>query len=79
VRRLYGDRLSYSDQPYAALEGADVLAIMTEWKEFLQPDFAQMRTLMAKPVIFDGRNLYSPSLMKAAGFTYHSIGRASVG
>ncbi|MBI3840198.1 MAG: UDP-glucose/GDP-mannose dehydrogenase family protein [Planctomycetia bacterium] len=79
VRRIYGERLSYSEQPYGALEGADVLAIMTEWKEFLTPDFAQMRSLMASPVIFDGRNLYNPTHMKAAGFTYHSIGRASVG
>jgi UDPglucose 6-dehydrogenase len=78
VRRLYGNKLSYFEQPYGALEGADALAIMTEWKQFLQPDFAVMRGLMRSPVIFDGRNLYNPSQMKAAGFTYHSIGRASV-
>jgi UDPglucose 6-dehydrogenase len=78
VRQIYGVRLSYSDQPYAALEGAEALAIMTEWKEFLQPDFAQMRSLMKAPVIFDGRNLYNPGNMKTAGFVYHSIGRASV-
>jgi UDPglucose 6-dehydrogenase len=79
VRRIYGPKLSYSEQPYEALEGAEALAIMTEWKEFVQPDFAQMRSLMKSPVIFDGRNLYNPAHMKAAGFTYHSIGRASVG
>ncbi len=78
VRKLYGDKLSYSDQPYGALEGADALAIMTEWKEFLQPDFAQMHSLMKSPVIFDGRNLYTPRQMKAAKFTYFSIGRAPV-
>jgi UDPglucose 6-dehydrogenase len=78
VRQLYGEKLSYFDQPYAALEGVEALAIMTEWKEFLQPDFAHMRSLMKAPVIFDGRNLYNPSQMKAAGFAYHSIGRASV-
>jgi UDPglucose 6-dehydrogenase len=78
VRRLYGNKLSYFDQPYGALEGADALAIMTEWKQFLQPDFAVMRRLMRSPVIFDGRNLYNPALLKAAGFAYHSIGRASV-
>jgi UDPglucose 6-dehydrogenase len=78
VRRIYGQKLSYADQPYGALEGADALAIMTEWKEFLQPDFAQMRSLMKSPVIFDGRNLYNPAHMQAAGFIYHSIGRASV-
>ncbi len=78
VERIYGDKLSYADQPYAALEGADALAIMTEWKEFLQPDFEQMRSRMKSPVIFDGRNLYTPRQMKAARFTYFSIGRAPV-
>jgi UDPglucose 6-dehydrogenase len=78
VRRIYGEKISYSEQPYGALEGADALAIMTEWKEFLQPDFDQMRSLMKSAVIFDGRNLYSPRQMKAAKFVYHSIGRATV-
>ncbi len=78
VRQLYGDKLSYAEHPYGALEGADALAIMTEWKEFLQPDFAHMRSLMRTPVIFDGRNLYNPAVVKAAGLAYHSIGRASV-
>ncbi len=79
VRAKYGERLSYFEQPYGALEGADALAIMTEWKQFLQPDFAVIKSLMRSPVIFDGRNLYNPAHMKEAGFTYHSIGRASVG
>ena len=78
VRSQYGEKLGYFEQPYGALEGADALAIMTEWKQFVQPDFAVMRRLMKSPVIFDGRNLYSPSQMKAAGFAYHSVGRASV-
>ena len=79
VRKLYGDKLIYAEQPYGAIEGADALAIMTEWKEFLQPDFAHMRLLMKSSVIFDGRNLYSPEQMRSAGFTYHSIGRTQVG
>jgi UDPglucose 6-dehydrogenase len=79
VRQIYGERIQYAEHPYGALEGADALAIMTEWREFLQPDFAEMRRLMAAPVIFDGRNLYNPAQLKATGFTYHSIGRASVG
>jgi len=79
VRALYGDKLMYAEQPYDALEGADALAIMTEWKEFLQPDFAHMKSLMKSAVIFDGRNLYNPRLMKHHGFIYHSIGRAPVG
>ncbi|HEY2840001.1 MAG TPA: UDP-glucose/GDP-mannose dehydrogenase family protein [Pirellulales bacterium] len=78
VRSLYGDKLVYAQQPFDALKGADALAIATEWKQFLHPDFEEMRRLMRSPVIFDGRNLYNPSQMKAAGFTYHCIGRAPV-
>ena len=51
---------------------------MTEWKHFVQPDFAEMRGLMRQPVIFDGRNLYAPTRMREAGFTYYSIGRPPV-
>jgi UDPglucose 6-dehydrogenase len=78
VRRQYGDRLTYAPVPYEALEGAEALVIMTEWKEFVHPDFDQMRRLMKFPVIFDGRNLYDPAHLKAAGFIYHSIGRTRV-
>jgi UDPglucose 6-dehydrogenase len=78
VQARYGDRLTYAAVPSAALAGADALAIMTEWKEFVHADFEEMRRLMRAPVIFDGRNLYNPAQMQAAGFVYHSIGRASV-
>jgi UDPglucose 6-dehydrogenase len=78
VRQIYGDQLSYADLPMDALEGADALVIVTEWGEFRRPDFAEMRKRMKSPVIFDGRNLYDPKQMKAAGFTYHSIGRQPV-
>lgn len=78
VRAAYGDKLDYANDMYAAVEGADSLIIMTEWKDFQLPDFERMRGQMKSPTIFDGRNLYNPSQMKAAGFTYHSIGRASV-
>jgi UDPglucose 6-dehydrogenase len=79
VRQNYGGKLTYFEQPYGALEGADALAIMTEWKQFLQPDLAVMKGLMRSPVIFDGRNLYNPAHVQAAGFHYESIGRANVG
>jgi len=75
VRRLYGDRLVYCDRPDKAIEGADALAIVTEWKEFVHPDFGRIRARMRGPVIFDGRNLYQPARMRVAGFTYYSIGR----
>jgi UDPglucose 6-dehydrogenase len=51
------------------------LAICTEWKQFVHPDFEEMRRVMRQPVIFDGRNLYDPRRMRDAGFTYYSIGR----
>jgi UDPglucose 6-dehydrogenase len=79
VHQLYGDRLTYAEQPYDALSEADALAICTEWEEYRNPDFALMRERMKTPIIFDGRNLYEPDDMRAEGFTYHSIGRASVG
>jgi UDPglucose 6-dehydrogenase len=75
VRALYGDKLVYCDRPYGALEGADGLAVVTEWQEFRNPDFTVMRRLLRQPVLFDGRNLYEPKAMKAHGFTYHGIGR----
>jgi UDPglucose 6-dehydrogenase len=75
VRFVYGDRVVYCDRPYGTLEGADGLAIVTEWQEFRHPDFAVMRRLLRAPVIFDGRNLYEPKAMSEAGFTYYSIGR----
>lgn len=78
VRSLFGDRLTYCDRPYGALEGADALAIVTEWREYRNPNFEVMRGLMRTPLIFDGRNIYELKEMAHEGFTYHSIGRASV-
>ncbi|MFO0876556.1 MAG: UDP-glucose/GDP-mannose dehydrogenase family protein [Gemmataceae bacterium] len=75
VKAIYGDRLIYCDKPYGALEGADGLAIVTEWQQFRRPDFELMRRLMNHPVIFDGRNLYETPQVAEAGFTYYSIGR----
>jgi UDPglucose 6-dehydrogenase len=77
VKKIYGERLTYCDRPYSALEGVDGLAIVTEWQEFQRPDLEVMRRLMKTPVIFDGRNLFEPKSMKTAGFTYFAIGRAA--
>jgi UDPglucose 6-dehydrogenase len=79
VRAVYGDKLVYCDRPYGALEGADGLAIVTEWQEFRNPDFEVMRRLMMEKVIFDGRNLYEPKVPAGFGFTYYSIGRKASG
>ena len=75
ARRIFGRRISYARSNYDALKGADALAIVTEWNEFRRPDLARARALMRSPVIFDGRNLFTPSHMKQNGFTYYSIGR----
>src|SRR5690349_8546604 len=75
ARRLFDGRIALCDKSYDALADADALVIVTEWNEFREPDFRKMRTLMKTPVIFDGRNIYSPEQMQALGFTYFSIGR----
>ena len=75
VRALYGDRLIYCDRPYGVLEGADALAIMTEWQEFRRPRFDLMRALMRGHVIFDARNIYEPKMVRHLGFEYFGIGR----
>jgi UDPglucose 6-dehydrogenase len=79
TRALYGDRLSYAANPLAALDGADCLAIVTEWGDFRRPDFDDMAGRMKSRVIFDGRNLYAPADMRRRGFVYHSIGKSPVG
>ena len=75
VRAIYGDKLVYCDRPYGALEQADGLVIVTDWKEFQNPDYELMRRLLAGQVIFDGRNLYGEQTMADYGFTYYGIGR----
>ncbi len=79
VRAQYGEKLRYAALPMQALEGADALAIVTEWGEFRHPDFQEMKVRMKQPVIFDGRNLYDPKQMKTEGFTYYCIGKTPVG
>jgi UDPglucose 6-dehydrogenase len=59
----------------AALSGADVLAIVTEWKEFRSPDFAAIKAALKTPAVFDGRNLYVPAEVRRHGLEYHAIGR----
>ena len=77
TRRIYGDRpdLTLCGSPEAALEGADALAIVTEWNVFRSPDFDGIRQALARPAIFDGRNLYDPVQLRAQGFDYFGIGR----
>lgn len=77
AQRLYAGVGGFSvmNNAYQAAEGADALAIVTEWQEFRSPDFEQLRGLLKSPVIFDGRNLYDPAMVTRFGLTYYAIGR----
>ena len=77
AQRVFGNepRIAYADSPMAALDGADALAIVTEWKEFRSPDFDAIKAKLKAAVVFDGRNLYEPAQPRAAGLEYHAIGR----
>jgi UDPglucose 6-dehydrogenase len=78
ARAIFGERVSYHRTNYEALSHADALIILTEWNEFRHPNFQRIRTELTQPVIFDGRNLYDPALMKALEFRYYSIGRRPI-
>ncbi|MGA9407862.1 MAG: nucleotide sugar dehydrogenase, partial [Bacteroidota bacterium] len=75
MRGQFDGKVEFFDNNYEALKGADALAVITEWNEFRRPDFDRMKALMKRPVIFDGRNIYDPKLMREKGFTYFGIGR----
>jgi UDPglucose 6-dehydrogenase len=77
AKRVFADepRVSFSDTPIAALDGADALIIVTEWIEFRSPDFGEVKSRLKEPVIIDGRNLYDPDAVRDIGIEYLSIGR----
>src|SRR5438105_5353867 len=70
-------RVRFAANPYDAVEGAEALFLVTEWNEFRQPDFARVKELMAKPVVFDGRNIWNPQRLRDLGFAYYGVGRAA--
>ena len=74
-RRRIGDRVHYASSIYDAAEGADAVALVTEWKAFRMPDWAQLRRIMRGDVIVDGRNIYDKREVAAAGFRYRAIGK----
>jgi UDPglucose 6-dehydrogenase len=74
ARRIFGDDIAYAAKPYDALPGADALVLVTEWNEFRHPDFDRMKSLMKRPVIFDGRNIYAGSGLRERGWTWYGIG-----
>ena len=77
TQRIFGDesRLQYAENPMGALDNADALVIVTEWKEFRSPDFEAIKQTLKNPVIFDGRNLYDPKFVRGLGIEYFAIGR----
>lgn len=74
VAKIYGDRIILTDDLYATLDGAEALAICTEWSEFRNPDFTILKQKLKQPIIFDGRNLWDPAVMRDRGFQYEGIG-----
>ena len=76
AKTVFGDRVTFAPEPYAAAQGADALVIVTEWLVYRTPDFERLRQLLRRPLVVDGRNLYDPARLRRLGFEYHGIGRA---
>lgn len=77
TKTILKDKISYATDPYSALKDKDALVIITEWNEFKHANLNKVKTLLKQPLIFDGRNIYDPYLLKQTGFKYYSIGRNS--
>ena len=79
MKQAVGPAIQCFANNYEALRGADALVLVTEWSDFRRPDLDRMKSLMREPVVFDGRNIYDPKIMREKGFTYHGIGRSGKG
>src|SRR5262249_4429807 len=75
ARRRLGDRVAWEPNNYECARGADALALVTEWREYRRPSFPRLRGLMKQATVFDGRNIWDPAEVVAAGFTYYGVGR----
>lgn len=75
TRKVLGDRVTFETSNYRCAESADALVLVTEWHDYRRPNFQRLRGVMAAPIVFDGRNVWDPGDMRAAGFTYYGIGR----
>jgi len=75
IKKIFGEKIEYAKNPYEAAKEADQLIILTEWNEFKQIDLKKLKKILKKPVIFDGRNIYDPLILKNLGFKYFSVGR----
>jgi UDPglucose 6-dehydrogenase len=78
ARKILPAAVVYCDSPYDAATGTDAVALVTEWNEFKFLNLERLRSVMRRPVVFDGRNIWEPERMRRLGFEYHSIGRKSV-
>ena len=78
ARRMFGAQVEFVGNAYDALADAHALVIVTEWMQFRNPDFERMKSLLKRPIIVDGRNLYDPARMRERGFIYTCIGRRTV-
>ena len=71
---ILGNKIAYSDNAYSALQDADALLLITEWREFRSPDWSKVKSELKNSILFDGRNIYDSSALKSKGFTYYGIG-----
>lgn len=76
AQKIFGDKVTFADDPYSAVEGTQAMLIVTDWNEFKELDLIQVKKLMKKPIILDGRNIYEPKKVKQLGFIYSGIGRS---
>ncbi len=79
AKKVFGDRIEYSQNQYDILDNADALAVITDWNEYRNPDFDRIKAALKSPLIVDGRNLYKPGRLAASGFSYIPLGRCGVG
>ena len=77
AKKRFGKSVKLCDNNYEAAKGADALVLLTEWNEFRRPDFDRIKQLLREPVVFDGRNIFDPKVMREKGFTYYGIGRGN--
>jgi UDPglucose 6-dehydrogenase len=78
TRAVLGDKITYCEHSYDALENSNALIIVTEWNEFRNPDFKKIKSLLKDPIIFDGRNVYDIEKMDGISFNYYSVGRSAI-
>ena len=74
AKEMYGDKIEIAEDAYGAAEGADALVLCTEWRQYQNPDFERLKDLLARPLLLDGRNIWSGYGTRKMGFTYEGVG-----